>query len=308
MWRSSGVRSAGSIHAASRAVTRRLRRAGRRRCWSRATEASPSPWVREMRCAEARTGTPDRSPAARPACGRRAPWRAPGRRRCGQGASGLTWSGVTGDTPPQSLMPARISCARPSGCRLGGAWMFMAGPKIEARHGDGPQLILQRRLRRVGHARAGLGAEVLDDDLLDVAVALVDVADGQQRLDALGPRLADADQDAGGERHARAAGGLQGGEAHAPAPCRASRSAGRRARDSRSDAVSSMMPCETDTLRRRAQPGLVHHAGIEMRQQAGLAQHQRRRRLQVGQRRLGAERRRAPRAPRRSAAPAGRPA
>ena len=26
-------------------------------------------------------------------------------RDCGHGASGLTWSGVTGDTPPQSLMP-----------------------------------------------------------------------------------------------------------------------------------------------------------------------------------------------------------
>ena len=56
-------------------------------------------------------------------------------------------------------------------------------------------VLVQRRLGRIGHARAGLGAEVLDDDFLDVAVALVDVADGQQRLDALGARLADADQE-----------------------------------------------------------------------------------------------------------------
>ena len=36
-------------------------------------------------------------------------------RRCGHGASGLTWSGVTGDTPPQSLMPAAISGRSASG-------------------------------------------------------------------------------------------------------------------------------------------------------------------------------------------------
>ena len=46
----------------------------------------------------------------------------------GHGASGLTWSGVTGDTPPQSLMPAAISSAVIPGLRLGGAWMFICGP------------------------------------------------------------------------------------------------------------------------------------------------------------------------------------
>ena len=51
-------------------------------------------------------------------------------------------------------------------------------------------------LGRGGHAGVGLGAEILDDDFLDVAVALVQVAQRQQRLDALAPGLADADQDA----------------------------------------------------------------------------------------------------------------
>ena len=55
----------------------------------------------------------------------------------------------------------------------------------------------------IGHPRLGLGAEVLDDDLLHVAVTLVQIADREQRLDALEARLADADQNAGGERHAR---------------------------------------------------------------------------------------------------------
>ena len=42
----------------------------------------------------------------------------------------------------------------------------------------------------------GLGAKILDDDLLDLAVLGVDVADRQQGVHALGERLADPDQDA----------------------------------------------------------------------------------------------------------------
>src|SRR5438552_12842508 len=62
------------------------------------------------------------------------------------------------------------------------------------------------RLRRGGHARAWLCAEILDDDFLDVTVALVQLAQGEQRLDALAAGLADADQDAGGERYRHLAG------------------------------------------------------------------------------------------------------
>ena len=54
---------------------------------------------------------------------------------------------------------------------------------------------------RVGHLRAGFGTEILDDDFLDVAVALVQRAQRQQRFDPLAPGFADADQDAAGERH-----------------------------------------------------------------------------------------------------------
>ncbi len=46
----------------------------------------------------------------------------------GHGASGLTWSIVTGDTPPQSLMPASSNRGKSSYERLGGAWMFISGP------------------------------------------------------------------------------------------------------------------------------------------------------------------------------------
>ena len=48
---------------------------------------------------------------------------------------------------------------------------------------------------------------------LGASMAAMHVADGEQRLDALRPRLTDADQDAGREGHARPPGRVQGGEA-----------------------------------------------------------------------------------------------
>ena len=82
----------------------------------------------------------------------------------------------------------------------------------QARDGDGPQQLVERRLGRIGHARVGLGLEVLDDDFLQMAVRAMQVAQRQQRLDPLLARLADADQDARGERHLRLARGLERGE------------------------------------------------------------------------------------------------
>ena len=48
----------------------------------------------------------------------------------------------------------------------------------------------------VRHPGPGLGAKILDDDFLDVPVCFVQLAQPQQSLEALTPRLADADQDA----------------------------------------------------------------------------------------------------------------
>jgi hypothetical protein len=82
----------------------------------------------------------------------------------------------------------------------------------DARDRHGPKMLRQLRLGVGGHARTFLGAEILDNDLLQVAVAAMKLAQMQQRLDALPPRLADADQDARGERHRRFAGGGDGCE------------------------------------------------------------------------------------------------
>ena len=63
----------------------------------------------------------DRLRAARPAPCRPPSSRARALCRCGHGASGFTWSGVTGDTPPQSLIPAAMSGASAPAFKFGGA-------------------------------------------------------------------------------------------------------------------------------------------------------------------------------------------
>ena len=133
----------------------------------------------------------------------------------------------------------------------------------QARDGDGPQQLVERRLGRIGHARVGLGLEVLDDDFLQMAVRAMQVAQRQQRLDPLLARLADADQDARGERHLRLAGGLRASRAAAPAPCRARRSAARRARPAARPCVSSMMPIDTDDLRSFARSAASIRPGLK---------------------------------------------
>ena len=151
--------------------------------------------------------------------------------------------------------------------------MFMRLPKSEARHRNGPHLLLERRLGCLRHARPGLGAEILDDDFLDVAVPLMHVADGKQRLDALAARFADADQDAGGERHAGTPGRLQHGKAGGRILVGGTIVRPARRRQSRRgrlqhDALRHGHPAQAP------QPSLVHQAGIEMGQQSRFPQHQ----------------------------------
>ncbi len=79
--------------------------------------------------------------------------------------------------------------------------------------GDRPEELVGRARLGAMHRGAELRQEVLDDDLLHVTVLEVRIGDRDECLDALGPRLTDPDEDAGGERHARPARGMQGGEA-----------------------------------------------------------------------------------------------
>ena len=83
----------------------------------------------------------------------------------------------------------------------------------DPRRRDHAQEVVLGRLGRFGHLGAGLGAEVLDDDFLQVPMRQMHVAQREQRFDALLRRLADADEDARGHRHSRAARRFERGDA-----------------------------------------------------------------------------------------------
>ncbi len=143
----------------------------------------------------------------------------------------------------------------------------------EARDGHGPQKLVERRLGCSRHARIGLGAEILDDDFLQMAMIAMQVTQRQQRLDPFGPCLADADQDAAGEWHLGLAGGLDRRQPQRRHLVRGAEVgpaafAQPRRRGLQHDAHGD---------RRLAQPRKVsrlHQAGIEMRQQPGFLEHQ----------------------------------
>ena len=173
-------------------------------------------------------------------------------------------------------------------------------PEDQPRGGDGPQQFLRAGLWRMGHLRVRLGAEILNDDLLHRAGGVVDLAQRQQRLDALAPRLADADQDAGGEGNPRFARKPDGFET--PRGQLVRRAVMRHALLAepvrgafQHDAHRGRDAAQFRQLRRR------HQARIEMRQQAGLLEDQPRHGLQIVERRFVAELRE--RLPRRAVAP-----
>ena len=94
-------------------------------------------------------------------------------------------------------------------------------------------------------------------------------------VDALGVRLADADQDAGREGDAELA---RHRDRLEPARGHLVRGAGRGPRpgaSSRSEVLSSMMPMLTLTSRSAAQVSLGHEAGVGVRQQPGLLEDER---------------------------------
>ena len=210
--------------------------------------------------------------------------------RSGHGASGLTWSIVTGETPPQSSMPASSRRGNSSKARFGGAWTCTAAGRSRIR----AAAIVQRWSSSsgsgwLGHARAGLGAEVLHDHLLQVAVLLGEVAERQQGVEPLLARLADPDQDPARERDPELA-----GEAHRLEPRAGSLSGeaqcGPPRAPSRSAVVSSMIPIDALTGRSRSSSAARHHPGVEVRQQPRLLEHEPGAALQVLDRRRAAER------------------
>ena len=83
------------------------------------------------------------------------------------------------------------------------------GPEEQPGDGDGGGQVVEFGVGHVAHLGVRLGPEVLHDDFLDAPVLAGDLADGEDRVGAFGQGLADADQDAGGERDVAAAGVLE---------------------------------------------------------------------------------------------------
>ena len=123
----------------------------------------------------------------------------------GHGRSGFTWSGVSGETPPQSSMPASMS-AREVVAEVRRRLQVHRRSEHDARDGDRPEHLVGIARCCAVHRRSRLREEVLDDDFLDVPVPRVARRDGAQRVDPLRARLADAHEDPGREGHARTAG------------------------------------------------------------------------------------------------------
>ena len=160
----------------------------------------------------------------------------------------------------------------------------------DAGNRERPQEIVVAGVARLRHAGAGLGAERLDDQFLNVAVGGVKRAQRQQCLDALAPRFADADQEARREWDRQLARRRDGGEPHR----------GRLVGRAEMNAAACRQPLrgtlqhEPHGGRNRPQHRQVvaaHDAGIEVWQEAGFPQHQGGRRPHVIERRGMAERR-----------------
>ena len=146
-------------------------------------------------------------------------------------------------------------------------------PKNETGSGNGPQHVSDGGLGRPRHARVRLGAKVLDDDLLDMAMAPVAVADGEQRLDALAAGLADADQDAGREGNGECSSGLDHLEARTRLLVRRTEMGPAGVAESFGCALQHQ-PLRGAHLPQALQLCRPHDPGIDVRQQAGFIEHE----------------------------------
>ncbi len=143
------------------------------------------------------------------------------------------------------------------------------GREHQPGQGDRPDVVLGRARRGGAHRGAGLGQEVLDDDLLHVPVPGVARRDRLERLDPVDLVLADADQDAGGEGDRELARRLEGGQP----------TLGRLVRRAAVGGQVGAQRLDHHPLGRRdrAQAGQLlagDRAGVHVGEQAGLRQHQ----------------------------------
>ena len=129
------------------------------------------------------------------------------------------------------------------------------------------------------HRSAGLGQEVLDDDLLDVAVPSVAGGDGLEGGHPVGPGLPDAHQQSGGEGDAGRSGELEGGQPSGRDLVRGP-AVGEQIRVHRLD----HHPLAGRDRAEAEQIGEIESSGVGVGEQPGLLDHGAARRGQVGHR------------------------
>ena len=191
------------------------------------------------------------------------------------------------------VVDAGAAAAAPysSPIRFGGAWMRMRGPSTQPRDGDVAARSSELGVGHAGHRGVGLGPEVLDDDLLHAAVAPGRRGAARTSTRPARPSVSPMpirmpvvngtfERPASSSTRSRTAGSLSGEPKCAP--CGSS--------NSRRDVVSSIMPIDGATGLSRCSSAQRHHAGVQVRQQAGLLEHQDRHRPDVGERRVVAVR------------------
>ena len=158
----------------------------------------------------------------------------------------------------------------------------------QARGRDRPEMVVEARLGVSRHARPGLGAEVLDDHLLQVAVPLVHEPQRLERVEPLGARLADPDQDPARERDPQLAREL---DCPQP-PLRQLVRRGPVRAALGGEPLRDRLEHDSHRGRDRAERRQLlprHHARIQVRQQARLIEHELRDAGEVLERRLAAQ-------------------
>ena len=148
-----------------------------------------------------------------------------------------------------------------------------------------PQHLAARRLRPLCHGDRRLRAEVLHDHLLDVTVAMVQFTDSEQSVHPIVRVLADADQQPGGERYPL----LASLHDRLQAPCRYFVGCPIMRCSRTQQGAAGCLQHQAKTRTHCSQPTYplrAHQAGIGMRQERSLTQHQFAHRFQIMQSRL----------------------
>ena len=141
----------------------------------------------------------------------------------------------------------------------------------EARQGNGLEHFMVRRLWMITHWDIRLGAEILDDNFLDMAVAAMKIANSQKGVDSFLPCFADANQNARRKWNAEFPGLFHRAQAHGWFFIRRIVMGTTGEHEPLAD-IFQHQPHAYIDLSQPPQVSLSHHAGIGVRQKFGFFQ------------------------------------